>query len=233
MQAMILVGGLGTRLRQVLRGLPKPMAPIQDKPFLAYLLQYLNKQGITQVIFLTHYMSEEIQAYFQSRYAGIDIKYIVEPQSLGTGGALLNALSQAHELRGPTFVLNGDTFVKLNYQAMFNQHCQQGPLLTIALCSVKDCSRYGKVVVENDHIVAFKEKGEKGLGLINVGVYLIHPHLFSSFSLPPRFSFENDFLLPYLTKLGPRPFIANDYFIDIGVPEDYARAMQDLPLIGV
>lgn len=231
MQAIILVGGLGTRLQAVLRDLPKPMAPIGDKPFLAYLLHYLKKQGITHVVFPVHYLSEKIEAYFQSQYADIAIQYIEEAQPLGTGGAMVNALSILREARDPIFVLNGDTFVKLDYKAMLKQHCQSKALLTMALRPIEDCTRYGKVITENNRIVAFKEKGEQGPGLINAGVYLINPHLFSSFSLPPRFSFENDFMFPYLEKLNPQAFITDDYFIDIGIPEDYSRAIKDLPYL--
>jgi D-glycero-alpha-D-manno-heptose 1-phosphate guanylyltransferase len=233
MQAIILVGGLGTRLRAVLRDLPKPMAPIGDKPFLAYLLHYLKKQGITQVVFPVHYLSEKIQTYFQSQYEGITIQYVEEAQPLGTGGAMINALAILREAREPIFVLNGDTFAKLDYQDMLTQHRQNRAALTMALRPVQDCSRYGKVMTEDNRIIAFKEKGESGPGLINAGVYLINPNLFSSFSLPPRFSFENDFMFSYLEKLSPQAFITDDYFIDIGIPEDYSRAMNELPLMGV
>ncbi len=233
MRAIILVGGLGTRLRAVLRDLPKPMAPIRDKPFLAYLLHYLQTQGITQVIFPVHYLSEKIRGYFQSHYAGIDIQYVEEAQPLGTGGAMVNALSVLRKVKEPVFVLNGDTFAKLDYKAMYDQHRKQDATLTMALRMVDDCQRYGKVITENNRIIAFKEKGESGPGLINAGVYLINPDLFSRFTLPPQFSFEYDFMLPHLIKLNPQAFIANDYFIDIGIPEDYSRAIKDLPLLGI
>lgn len=229
MQAIVLVGGFGTRLRSVIADVPKPMAPIKDKPFLAHLLHYLKKQGITRVIFPIHYMGESIRSYFQSRYLGMDILYAVEEQPLGTGGAMVNALSLIHDKHEPVFVLNGDTFLKLDYQAMVQQHCSQHATLTMALRRVEECDRYGKVVTENQRIMAFREKGEAGPGLINAGVYLLHPQLFAPFSLPERFSFETDFLFPYLAQLQPQAFIANDYFIDIGIPDDYARALQDLP----
>lgn len=231
MQAIVLVGGFGTRLRTVLADVPKPMAPIQDKPFLAHLLHYLKKHGITKVVFPVHYMGEKIRAYFQSHYAGIAIQYVEEEQPLGTGGAIVNALKEMPETHEPVFVLNGDTFLQLDYQAMYEQHQCAGSALTMALRRVDDCSRYGKVVSENKRITEFREKGEHGQGLINAGVYLIHPDLFAQFDLPLQFSFENDFLIPHLSALSPQPFIANDYFIDIGIPEDYARAINDLPAL--
>jgi len=229
MQAIVLVGGLGTRLRTVLSDVPKPMAPIHGKPFLAHLLHYVKAQGITRVIFPVHYMSEKIRAYFRLHYAGMDIQYVEEDQPLGTGGAIVNALSVISEQREPIFILNGDTFVKLDYQAMRDQHMHTGATLTMALRSVDDCSRYGRVITENNRIVAFLEKGEAGSGLINAGVYLINPSLFVPFNMPRAFSFEKDFMLSYLAMIKPHTFCTHDYFIDIGIPDDYARAIFDLP----
>ncbi|VVC76499.1 D-glycero-alpha-D-manno-heptose 1-phosphate guanylyltransferase [Aquicella siphonis] len=231
MQAIILAGGLGTRLRQVVADVPKPMAPIQGEPFLAHLLQYLKRQGITRVIFPIHYMGETIRAYFQSQYAGMEIFYAQEESPLGTGGAMVNALPLLRDAHEPVFILNGDTFLKLDYQAMYEQHEAEKSVLTMALRSVEDCARYGKVMTNGRYIAAFREKGEAGPGLINAGVYLIHPGLFTPFELPSSFSFEHDFLLPHLNQLKPRAFVANDYFIDIGIPEDYARAVSELPAL--
>lgn len=231
MRAIILVGGFGTRLQSILADVPKPMAPIDNKPFLAYLISFLKHQGITEVLLSVHYLREQIQTYFQSNYDGITIRYAVEEEPLGTGGAIAHALSemQADE---PIFVLNGDTFVKLDYTAMYQQHESSHALMTMALRSTDDCCRYGKAVVEDREVVAFKEKGEKGIGFINAGVYLINPDLFAQFNLPWQFSFEKDFLLPHISVIKPQAFIANDYFIDIGVPDDYSRAKVELPILG-
>ncbi|MBX3710102.1 MAG: nucleotidyltransferase family protein [Gammaproteobacteria bacterium] len=231
MRAIILVGGLGTRLRTVVADVPKPMAPIQNKPFLAYLLHYLKQQGVTQIVFPTHYMGEKIRAYFQSHYIGMDIQYVEETQPLGTGGAIVNALRVMQDLHDPLLVLNGDTFLKFDYPSMITQHLNEGAALTMALRWVDDCSRYGKVITEHHRVVAFREKGEPGPGYINAGAYLINPTLFMPFDLPQQFSFENDFLLPHLSAIAPQSFITHDYFIDIGVPEDYVRAMHDLPIL--
>lgn len=226
MQAIILAGGFGTRLRSVLPDLPKPMAPIHDKPFLAHLLTYLKSQGITQVILPVHYMAEKIMAYFQSQYAGISIHFIQEDKPLGTGGAILNALT-AYHAANPVFVINGDTFVKLDYQAMYEQHVHAKANMSMAVRHVDDASRYGKVLTQDKSIVGFKEKGEQGPGFINAGVYLIQPDLLAQYDLPQQFSFEQDFLLAHLEAINAQAFIANDYFIDIGIPEDYARAIRD------
>ncbi len=228
MKAIILAGGMGTRLRSMISDVPKPMAPILDKPFLAYLLQYLQGQGVTKVVLSVYHMREKIEQYFQSSYQGIQIEYAVEEKPLGTGGAIQYAL-QKMPLDEPVFVLNGDTFLELNYRSMYNAHLAEQAVLSIAVKEMQDCSRYGKAIIENDLLTGFTEKGEQGGGLINGGVYLLRPSLFSHYALPAVFSFENDFLVPHINILKPRAFLADHYFIDIGVPEDYLRATVDLP----
>lgn len=227
MKAIILAGGFGTRLQAVLADTPKPMAPISGKPFLAYLIDYLAQQGITEVILSVHYLREQIQNYFKSAYAGVAIRYIVEETPLGTGGAIAHSLKDMHA-NEPVFVLNGDTFVKLDYKAMYAQHVAQHASLTMALRFVEDCARYGKVITESGVIADFREKGEAGAGWINAGVYLLQPDLFSRFNMPAIFSFETEFVQPHLSVLEPQAFAAKEYFIDIGVPEDYASAIASL-----
>jgi len=227
MQAIILAGGFGTRLRTVITDLPKPLAPIQGKPFLAHLLDYLHAQGITRVILSVHFMHEKIQSYFQSSYRGISIDYAIEEQPLGTGGAILNSLSLV-DPKQPVFVLNGDTFLKLNYQTLMTLH-QTSPQtsITMTLRFVPDASRYGLVLTKGNQVIAFQERGGQEPGCINAGVYLINPYLFETFSLSRAFSFEKEFLFPEVNQLKPLALVVDDYFIDIGVPEDYARAMRE------
>ncbi len=227
MQAIVLAGGFGTRLQSVLKNIPKPMAPVHDKPFLAYLLEYLKSQGITHVVLSVHYLREQIEAYFGAHYQGIDLNYAVEDQPLGTGGAILHAL-QFIDPAEPVFVLNGDTYLELNYQAMFAQHQKTLPALTIALRKIQDCSRYGVVTLREQEVVAFNEQGTQAPGLINAGVYLINPELFKLFPVSmASFSFEKEFLFPHISQLRPHAFVVDDYFIDIGVPEDYAQIIRD------
>jgi len=238
MYAIILAGGFGTRLRSALAHVPKPMAPIQDKPFLAYLLEYLKTQGIREVILSVHYLREQIQNYFKTSYQGLAIRYAVEETPLGTGGAMAHALKLL-DTTEPIFIVNGDTFLKLNYRAMLAQHQKTSPLMTMALRHVDDCGRYGAVLLKDNHITSFVHQGEQGPGFINGGVYLIQPHLFhalpslgkSFFNAEDQvqpFSFEQDFLFPYSNQLKPQAFVAEDYFIDIGIPEDYVRAQQEI-----
>lgn len=227
MQAIILAGGLGTRLRSVLKDVPKPMAPIHGKPFLAYLLSYLKHQGFQHIILSVHYLHEQIEAYFKDEYQGLTLSYAIEEELLGTGGAILNA-SQQIKNETPYFVLNGDTFVKLNYANMFSYHQTHDRNISIALCQIADCNRYGQVQFDQElNITAISERGKKQSGWINAGVYLINKPLLKTALLPKQFSFEKDFLLNHLDIIKPKAFISNDYFIDIGIPEDYARAHQE------
>jgi D-glycero-alpha-D-manno-heptose 1-phosphate guanylyltransferase len=230
MQAIILAGGFGTRLQSVVKNAPKPMALIHDKPFLAYLLEYLKSHQITQVILSVHYLREQIQDFFKTGYKGIEICYAIEEQPLGTGGAILNAFHSINT-REPVFVINGDTFLQLDYQAMFAQHQKTLPQMTMALRKMANCSRYGVVLTEGNKVTAFGEQGSDSPGLINAGVYLLQPSLFQEIPAPaPVFSFEKDFLFHQVSKLHPDAFIVDDYFIDIGVPEDYARATREFSI---
>ncbi|MCC2666944.1 MAG: hddC 2, partial [Gammaproteobacteria bacterium] len=149
MQAIILAGGFGTRLQSVVKNTPKPMALIQGKPFLAYLLDYLKSHQVTHVILSVHYLREQIQDFFKANYKGIDICYAIEEQPLGTGGAILNAFHSINT-REPVFVINGDTFLQLDYQAMFAQHQKTSPRMTMALRKMANCNRYGVVLTEEN-----------------------------------------------------------------------------------
>lgn len=226
MQAIILAGGLGTRLQAVVSDLPKPMAPIRNKPFLACLLDYLSSQGIRKVILSVGYKHEVIKNYFGNNYHGVAIEYSVEESLLGTGGAIKKALTFVDG--DLTFVINGDSLLKADYQAMLQQQKKTNSKFTLALKHVADIARYGAVKVEDNHVVSFLEKGGAGPGLINTGVYLCSKAFFNSFTLPDVFSIETDFLHRHLDAIKPEAFIATDYFIDIGIPEDYLLAQTAL-----
>lgn len=220
MQAMILAGGFGTRLQPVISGMPKVMAPVRGKPFLAYLLDYLAEQGITRVTLCVHYLWEQIKDYFQDVYQGISIAYSVETEPLGTGGAIVHAL-RLFNIIDRIFVLNGDTLVKLNYRLMYQHQ------FMMAVAHVSEASRYGKVILDQGIVTHFQEKGVSGAGWVNAGVYLLTASLFEGFDLPEKFSFENDFILPNLSLLKPAALMTNHHFIDIGMPADY-RSLIDL-----
>lgn len=229
MEAIILAGGLGTRLRSVVADLPKPMAPVAGRPFLAWLLDELAQAGFTKIILAVGYKHELIQQYFGDHNGPLELVYSIEVEPLGTGGALKQALSLASASQ--VFVINGDTHIALDYQAMRQAHKQAEAKLSIAACAVLDVGRFGAMDIDaEDHVVGFFEKGRSGPGYINGGVYLIAKELLTNSVLPEKFSFENDVLLSRLAVIKPLAFKTEGSFLDIGVPEDYARAAE---LIGV
>ncbi len=232
MQAIILAGGFGTRLQSVVKDVPKPMAPINCLPFLAYIFTYLKKYNATDVILSVGYLNEKIVEYFGDSYLGISIKYAFETEPLGTGGAILNSLKLV-DSKKPLIVLNGDTFLEIDYKKLLDFHNSSKSKLTMVLRSLEDCSRYGSVIINEDSVVTdFVEKSVlSSSGFINGGIYVLSPEIFSQYNLPKKFSFEQDFLCKYISKISPFGFISNDYFIDIGIPEDYRKAIIDLPKI--
>jgi len=224
---LILAGGLGTRLRTVVKDIPKPMAPIKDKPFLEYILKFLQKNGVKRVILSVGYKRENMINYFGNKYLDIDIEYVVEEYPLGTGGAVLNTLKYINSEN--FFILNGDTYFDVDLNKMKNFFETKDADLVIALKELSDSQRYGKVIIDKDlRIIDFIEKREKSEGFINGGVYFINKSLFESISFPKVFSFEKDFLEKYYKKFKFYGLPFDSYFIDIGVPEDYERAQFEI-----
>jgi D-glycero-alpha-D-manno-heptose 1-phosphate guanylyltransferase len=218
MEAIVLAGGLGTRLQSVVPDLPKPMAQMNEKPFLAYLLEYLVKQGVKKVILCVGYKKEVIQAYFQASYNGVEICYSVEERALGTGGAIKQALPLTQGKK--VFVFNGDTFFDIELSSF--AHAMQEKRIAIALKPMENFERYGSVTLQGDTIIAFAEKKFTKQGLINGGIYLVEKNIFDTLA-ESTFSFES--FLEMQDELGG--FISDGYFIDIGIPEDYKKAQQD------
>jgi D-glycero-alpha-D-manno-heptose 1-phosphate guanylyltransferase len=226
MQAIVLAGGQGTRLRPVVSDVPKSMAPIADRPFLFHLLERLERQGIIDVVIATGYMSDQIQRGLGSGHGKVRLRYSVECEPLGTGGALRKALMLVEHY--PVFALNGDTYLDLDFAAMRRAHDNAGAGISMAVRPMTDTKRYGRVVVRDDRVIAFAP-GEAGTpGLINCGVYLFNDGILAAAGLPEKFSFERDFLEPNANALSPLAFQTDGYFIDIGVPEDFARAQREL-----
>lgn len=227
MEAIILAGGLGTRLRSVVQDLPKPMAKIRDKPFLEYLLNYLIGEGITRVILAIGYKNEAIISYFGDRYRSCEIIYSVENEPLGTGGAIKLAFERVKS--NPFWIMNGDTFFQIPLDKMLKFHVDNSATLSISLKPMKKFSRYGNVVLDNQRILSFEEKVYQDYGFINGGIYLANKNLISIIDYPFKsFSFEN-YLSTVLVKqeiiFG---FVCECYFIDIGIPEDYHKAQTEL-----
>ncbi len=225
--AIILAGGFGTRLQAVVKDRPKPMADINGKPFLQHLLDYLVIQGINKCILSVGYKWETISDYFGSSYRSIELSYCIEDAPLGTGGAIMKAVKSVEE--SSFFVFNGDTFFAIDLEKFYLEHHKSRLMLSIALKSMSDFDRYGVVVTDNEGVISsFEEKKYYSHGNINGGVYLLDRKLFEILLFPEKFSFEKDLMEPYCSKQKFLGVAFNDYFIDIGIPEDYERAKNEL-----
>ena len=228
MEAIVLAGGFGTRLRHIVPDVPKPMAPMDaaGTPFLQFLLDELLRQGVERVVLSTGYLDEVIVSYFGTSYRGMAIQYSHEDTPLFTGGAVKKALTCCAEPQ--VFVLNGDTFFGVDLPAMLQQHCAQRADFTIAVKEMRDFDRYGTVVFGEDRrIQAFCEKQPCACGWINGGVYCLRRDLLQDFP-QEKFSLEKDFMEKYPEKLRLSAFLSDGYFIDIGIPEDYYRAQREM-----
>lgn len=230
MKAVILAGGFGTRLRERVPDLPKPMAPVAGRPFIAHLLDRLARAPIDSVMLSTGYQAEAIRRFIGDDWNGLTVEYAEEPEPLGTGGALAYACRSHRE--EPWLVLNGDTFVDLDYRSLFDWYHQATEDLAMVLRPVADTARYGAVTVDGERVTGFVEKGRPGAGLINAGVYFLRPALFERYGLTGTFSLEKDLLVPLAALLPPRAFRFEGRFIDIGIPEDYERAQTLLAPAG-
>ena len=224
MNALILVGGLGSRLKNKVPHLPKPMAPIGDKPFLELLMKRLNNHGFKKIILCTGYKSELIRNHFSNNYRNMTIAYSNEQKSLGTGGAIKIALDII-DSNEDIFIFNGDTFFEIDYFKFKNFHKENDFSLTIALKNMNEFDRYGSVDIDrNFRIHNFNEKEYRKEGLINSGVYLTTYETLAKLPKKEVFSFEYDFLNQNVNKLRFGGYISNGFFIDIGIPQDYEKA---------
>ena len=226
-EAIILAGGLGTRLRNVVKNIPKPMADINSKPFLEYVLDYLSIFGLERIILSVGYKYEVILKYFGKKYKNMTLIYSIENEPLGTGGTIKKSLSLVSE--DDILILNGDTFFKINFAKFLDFHKRKNADLSIALKPMKNFDRYGTVEIDKENRVkGFEEKKFKKAGLINGGIYLLKTEIFKKIEFPEKFSFEKDFLEKFYKELQFYGLPFDDYFIDIGVPEDYERAKREL-----
>ena len=224
MEAVILAGGLGTRLRSVVSEVPKCMAPVGGKPFLQYMLEWLSRLDVSHVVLSVGYLREVIFAFIDSREWPFEISYAVEEEPLGTGGGIRLALTKCREDR--VIVLNGDTFFNVDLKAL-----TFAAPVTLALKPMRDFDRYGAVDLAGGLVTGFHEKTACTEGLINGGVYaLVRSRLDLAF-YPGRFSFEKDLLEPLAAARLVAGQVQEGYFIDIGIPEDYTRAQRELPEI--
>ena len=248
MEAILLCGGLGTRLRSVVSDRPKPMADIAGKPFLHYFVRMLSEKGVERFIFALGYMGEQIEAYFRDgREYGISIAYSYEESPLGTGGAIRNALPKMQE--EDVLVLNADTYFDTDYRSLFQEQRMKRADMTIASREIEDISRYGAIVKDTDgrvlrwnekqsgsgetmpdsaETLARSEETAPKRGEINGGIYVMKRSLIEKIPAGKQ-SLENDCIpvwLSHSVKIHALP--SDGYFMDIGVPEDYRRFQADV-----
>lgn len=224
-EAIILAGGLGTRLSHLIPDLPKPMAPVSGKPFLTYLLDQLIHNHFTHVILSVGYKAEKISNCFGTSYGPLKLSYSIEELPLGTGGAIKQSVGLG--LSNSIFVLNGDTFFDIDFDKMEQQHNETQSALTMAVKPLSNYCRYGTVQFNEQRITGFLEKRAMDAGHINGGIYLLNQNQLPISSWPESFSFEQCFLEQEYEHFLFCPYISDTYFIDIGIPEDFAKADLD------
>ncbi len=220
-EAIILAGGMGTRLREVIKDIPKPMALVNGKPFLYHLMDYLQGQGIKHFVLSVGYKNEVIKKYFGDSFGAAKISYAVEDIPLGTGGAIKLATKFVEEDK--FWVINGDTFVGLKLDDFYDKATNLN--ISLALVEMHEFDRYGIVETCSNRICAFKEKEYRKRGFINSGIYLMSKRfLEQNAPKEQRFSLEKDVLEAKVDKVDIGFYKAKAVFIDIGIPEDYYRS---------
>ena len=227
MEAIILAGGFGTRLQKVVNDIPKSMALINNRPFLEYQINYLKKYNINRIILSVGYKKNIISDYFKDNFNGIEIVYAVEDKPLGTGGGIKNALKFLKS--DFAFILNGDSLFNVNLTDFYNFHKNNKSKISIALRCLDDVGRFGSVEINNNNeIINFAEKKDrKGKGYINGGIYLFDKKYFLNLDMPEKFSIEKDFFEKIIKKEKVFGFLSDDYFLDIGIPDDFIKAQDD------
>lgn len=227
-EAIIIAGGEGTRLKSVLDDRPKPMAIIGGKPFIEWILLMLRQQGVQRVVICTGHLSEIVETYFgDGSEIGMEIAFVRDPFPLGTGGAVRNALDETSTKN--ILVLNGDSYLRTNISSFLKIHLACGAKASISLVRVKDISRYGSVKVNKDgKVKAFLEKSpRKQPGLINAGIYLLERNVVKEIPEGKMISLEKE-IFPNLIGKGLHGVLCEGPFIDIGTPESFHAAVNIL-----
>ena len=223
--AIILAGGMGTRLRAVVADRPKVLATVKDRPFLTRLLDQLAAARIESVVLSTGYMADQIESVIGKTYAGMRIRYSPEDQPLGTAGGLRRALDKTSS--DPVFALNGDSCCSVDFNRFYQFHCAKKARATLLLTEVEDTSRFGRVEADDEGAVReFEEKGGATLpGWINAGVYCLARSVIESVPAGTALSLERE-VFPGLIGAGLWAFRGGGAFIDIGTPQSYGEAQN-------
>jgi len=226
-EAIILAGGLGTRLRDTVPDLPKCMAPVAGRPFLFYVINQLRSQGIERFIFSLGFRSDSILSYLETEFNTLDYTCCVEDQPLGTGGAIQVAAKLCNT--DTVGIANGDTLYRADLVKAWELHKELNAECSLLLKPMKAFDRYGVVEIDPQNtITSFREKQFYEQGNINGGLYILNLPAFLSRGFPEKFSFETDYLEKYYEGGKFAGIIDNGYFIDIGIPEDFSRAQAEL-----
>ena len=228
MQALLLVGGKGTRLRPLTNRIPKPMVPILGRPLLERTLEMLKEHRVDDIVLSTCYKPECISAYFgNGSKLGMNMRYVCEESPLGTGGAIKNA---GRAFGDPFFVLNADILSTIDYSGMMRFHRQKKADVTIAVTQVENPSAYGVIEYDsNDYATSFREKPKTvSSHLINAGVYIFEPYVLSEIPSGRPVSIERE-IFPKILKDGGKIVVYQGcgYWMDIGTPAKYMQANLD------
>ncbi len=224
-EAIILAGGLGTRLRSVVADVPKVMATVAGKPFLHYIIKKLIDEKVARIVLAVGYKHEIIQAFIaQSNYEA-EIVFSVEHEPRGTGGAIKLALEHAKQEN--VFIINGDSFFDCNFERLMQGHLIHDADISLALKPMQNFERYGTVELNEHRIIQFNEKKYCEDGLINAGIYILKRSIFNALSLPKIFSMEKEVFESLTATLKLIGFPFTNYFIDIGIPEDFEKVQKD------
>jgi D-glycero-alpha-D-manno-heptose 1-phosphate guanylyltransferase len=224
-EAIVLAGGQGTRLRSVVNDVPKPMALIQGKPFLEILIETFYQKGIKHFILSVGYLSDVIIKHFANRYSNIRISFFVEDEPLGTGGAIRAAMTKVES--NHALILNGDSLFDIDLTAVDRPISNINDPIIFAR-QVDDVSRYGQIFHEGCKMKGYLEKKGVGPGCVNGGVYVFHKNMLNHFKSQKNFSVEEAFFSRIPQEQDANLIISDGYFIDIGIPESYARAQLEL-----
>ncbi|HEY5977711.1 MAG TPA: NDP-sugar synthase [Solirubrobacterales bacterium] len=231
MQAIVLVGGEGTRLRPLTASVPKPALNLVDRPFLAYMVEWLAEHGVDEVVLACGFLPDVLrEALGDDERHGARVRYVTEPEPLGTAGAIRFAADALGEdLEDRFLALNGDVLTDLDLSALLAAHERRGALATIALHPVDDAAAYGLVHRDaGGDVDAFLEKtGEHAPGEVNAGMYVLERSVLEAIAPREKVSIERD-VFPQLVGNGLHSFPLDGYWMDIGTPERYLRASWDI-----
>ena len=220
-QAIILAGGLGTRLGAISKNTPKPLLEVNGRPFLDHIILNIREQGVEKIILSVGYLAEQIISYFgDGASLNVDIEYVIETAPAGTGGALILSKDKMDD---NFFVLNGDTIFDIDYNDLARLHMEEKAMATIALREVDDSTRYGNVGMEGNKVISYAEKKQLGRDMINGGIYAMQKEAIIYLPSLPC-SLENDLFPVLITKKLLSGKLYDGFFLDIGIPDAFKKA---------